>query len=124
MINAFKQRLRSVMADRNLSQADVVRMCQPYCRNDVILTKQDMNRFYNGQFMPNREKLEVLSKALSVSELWLCGYEIEEGLTEEELRLVNAWRVATEEEKEIIAFILRKHGFLSTDISDKTSHTP
>lgn len=70
----ISQRLKLLMAERNLKQVDVISAAQPYCQEyHVKLNKSDLSQYISGKTEPGKEKLFVLSRALNVSEAWLMG---------------------------------------------------
>lgn len=71
------QRLRQIMDDRGLKQADIIRMSEPFCdRYNVKLSKSALNHYVSGKVEPRQDKLSVLSYALGVSEAWLMGFDV------------------------------------------------
>ena len=113
-ITDFSRRLNARMSDLRLTQADLVRRCQPYCSEfNVKLTKKNITQYVNGQYMPRNDKLMVICKALDVDETYfVSGDDGSMILQEDELALVRCWRKATISEKENIAFILRTRGVI------------
>lgn len=70
-------RLKEIMAQRNLRQADILRMAQPYCEKYKIkLGKSDLSQFVSGKVEPGQWKLTILGLALDVSEAWLMGLDV------------------------------------------------
>ncbi|MBQ3372542.1 MAG: hypothetical protein IJG40_05325 [Oscillospiraceae bacterium] len=112
---SLSYRLRSILADKNLTQADLVKMCEMRAnRHNVTITRQDIHKYINGISFPSDEKLNLLADALNVPEIWLLGYETAEAVSQEELNLLSAWRLCTDKERETIAFILKDYGFTLT----------
>lgn len=75
--NTTAERLQQIMKERSLKQADILRMCQPYCKQmHVKLAKTDLSNYVNGKFEPKQDKLAVLGKALNLNEAWIMGYEV------------------------------------------------
>lgn len=110
---SFAYRLRQIMDSRSLTQADVVRICQPIAsKRGVRISVQDISRYCSGKTFPYDDKLSVLADSLGVPEIWLMGYETTDALSKEELDLCSAWRKCTDKERETIAFILRDYGFV------------
>lgn len=100
-------RLNEIMTIRGLSQADIVAMCQPYCiQRGLNLNRQDFSRYVLDKVKPSQDKIDMLCAVLGVSECWLLGFEITDGLTQEEVDLLSAYRLATPKDKQIIQFIL------------------
>lgn len=109
---SLSYRLRTILADRNLSQSDLVRLCEPLAsRRGVSISRQDISKYVNGNAFPTDDKLGLLADSLGVPEIWLLGYETADALSQEELDLCTAWRRCTDKERETIAFILRDYGF-------------
>ena len=70
-------RLKEIMKLKNLKQADIVRMCQPYCeRYNVRIQRNDLSQYVSGKFEPKQDKLAILGMALNVSEAWLMGFDV------------------------------------------------
>lgn len=70
-------RLQTLMDQRSLKQADILRLAQPYCEKYKIkLGKSDLSQFVNGKVEPGQWKITVLSLALNVSEAWLMGLDV------------------------------------------------
>lgn len=71
------QRLKQIMAERNLKQSDILQMAQPYCdKYHIKLNKSDLSQFVNGKVIPGQWKLTILGLALGVSESWLMGLDV------------------------------------------------
>ena len=71
------QRLKQIMSEKNLRQADILRAAEPYCkRYGIKLAKNDLSQYVNGKVEPGQEKLTILGLALGVSEAWLMGYDV------------------------------------------------
>lgn len=69
-------RLKQIMSDRNLRQADIIELCQPYCKQyNVRLGRNDLSQYVSGKVEPGQRKLTVLSLALNVNEAWLMGFD-------------------------------------------------
>lgn len=76
-------RLKQIMAKRNLRQVDILEMCKPYCQKyDVKLGRNDLSQYVTGKVEPGQKKLTVLGMALNVSEAWLMGYDVPMGRNE------------------------------------------
>ena len=65
------------MKERNLKQIDIVRLAEPYCKeNNTRLGRNDISQYVAGKSEPGQHKLYILGKALNVSEAWLMGYDV------------------------------------------------
>ena len=65
------------MKERNLKQIDIVRLAEPYCKeNNTRLGRNDISQYVAGKSEPGKHKLYILGKALNVSEAWLMGYDV------------------------------------------------
>lgn len=70
-------RLQEIMAQRNLRQADLVKLVEPYCKKyHILMGKSSISLYVNGKVEPNQGKLFILGQALGVSEAWLMGYDV------------------------------------------------
>lgn len=109
---SLSYRLRTILADRDMSQSDLARLCEPLAlKRGVQISRQDISKYVNGNAFPTDDKLGLLADSLCVPEIWLLGYETADALSQEELDLCTAWRRCTDKERETIAFILRDYGF-------------
>lgn len=71
------QRLNELKEKHRLTQADILRMAQPYCEKyGVKLTKSALSQYFAGKHDPRDVKLTILGLALNVSEAWLMGYDV------------------------------------------------
>ena len=71
------ERLKYLMDVRNLRQADVLRMIEPYCKKlGVKIPRNALSQYVTGKVVPKQDKLTVLGMALNVSEIWLMGYDV------------------------------------------------
>ena len=106
------ERLREVMDIRNLKQADIVRLCQPYAEKlGIKFQKSALSQYISGRNEPNQYKLTVLALALNVSESWLMGYDVpmekekstdEQTLTDGEKLLLSLFRQVPEEMQDVV----------------------
>lgn len=68
-------RLKKIMEERNLRQADILELAKPYCEKyGIRLGRPDISQYVSGKTMPNQNKLYILARALNVNEAWLMGY--------------------------------------------------
>lgn len=71
------QRLKQLMDEQNLKQADLLRKCQPVAKSlNTKVSKSDISSYVNCKYKPNQLKLMVLARALNVNEAWLMGYDV------------------------------------------------
>ena len=69
------ERLCEIMRTRSLRQIDIVKLCEPYARNyKTKIGRNDICQYVSGKVTPSRTKINILSQALGVSEVWLMGY--------------------------------------------------
>lgn len=107
----FVNRLQQIMKERNLTQNDIVALCQPYCKtHGITFTKQAMSKYMLKNSIPTNERLNMLAESLHVSPGYLLGDEIPH-LTAEEERLIQAWRKCGSHERELVGFVLADYGF-------------
>ena len=70
-------RLRQVMIEKDLTQADVIERAKPLAdKYGVKLTRPDMSQYCAGKVKPSQGKLFLLAAALDVDEGWLLGYDV------------------------------------------------
>lgn len=70
-------RLKQLMAARDLKQSDIIRAVEPYSKKyGVKLGKSILSQYVSGRAEPGQEKLTLLGLALNVSEAWLMGYDV------------------------------------------------
>lgn len=103
-------RLKELMKSKNLRQADILKMCQPYCEQyNVKISKSDLSQYVNGKFLPKQDKLTILGLALNVSESWLMGFDVEtirdNSSKNKLLDVVNSQSFTDEEMEDIINYI-------------------
>lgn len=128
------ERLKEYMALHGLKQADIVAAAQPYCAAyGVKLNRSDVSQYISGKTEPGQDKLLLLSAALNADVAWLMGYDVpmqpvaqpqasvtgidmkdmeRDGLfhlTEEEQRLLAAFRGAEELWRSVALEMLATH---------------
>ena len=70
-------RLKWLMEQRNLKQADILRLCEPYLKEyGITMSRGSFSQYVSGAVEPGQWKLTILGLALNVSEAWLMGYEV------------------------------------------------
>lgn len=70
-------RLRQIMGERGLKQADLVRMCAPFAREfGISMGKSSISQYLSGRSLPAQRQLTALGLALNVSEGWLMGFDV------------------------------------------------
>lgn len=71
------QRLKQLMGEQGLKQADLLRKCQPVAKSlNTKVSKSNISSYVNCRYNPNQLKLMVLARALNVDEAWLMGYDV------------------------------------------------
>lgn len=108
-------RLNQLMEEYNLNQQDIIKKCQPYCKQyGVKLGHVNMSNYVNGINVPNAAKLSILGMALNVSEVWLMGYDVPRerlvqiALNENELKLIAVYRSLDESGKALIDLMIER----------------
>lgn len=96
-------RLKQIMKERGLKQADILRMVKPIAKrfgDDVGIGSNALSQYVQGKVLPRQDKLTLLGLALNVSEAWLMGYDVpkertqppmKREVTESDLRLLDAY---------------------------------
>ena len=71
-------RLKQILAERGIRQADILRLCKPYAEKYRIkIGSNDMSQYVTGKVEPGQTKLFILAKALRVNEAWLMGFDVD-----------------------------------------------
>lgn len=71
-------RLKQIMEERGIKQADIVRLCQPYAaKYKTRIGRSDISQYISELYSPSQVKLFILAKALSVNEAWLMGLDVD-----------------------------------------------
>ena len=71
------ERLKEYMEENKMSQADIIRKCEPYCKKyDVKITSAHLSQWVKGKFAPKQDKLAIIGMALGLNEAWLMGYDV------------------------------------------------
>ena len=75
--HSTSQRLKQIMAARNMRQVDILKAADPFgSKYGVKLGKNDLSQYVSGKVEPRQDKLTILGLALGVSEAWLMGYDV------------------------------------------------
>ena len=75
----ISNRLKQLMAERNMKQIDVLEMCKPVCEKyNVKLGKSALSQYINGAVAPGMDKILVFCEAFGVNQAWLMGYDVYE----------------------------------------------
>lgn len=69
-------RLKEAMQDANKTAADLA--------DETGLHHSSISRYLSGKMEPKVKAIGLLSRALGVSEMWLCGYDVPKGRTVEQ----------------------------------------
>jgi repressor LexA len=82
------ERLKQIMSERHLRQTDIIKMCEPLCKQfKVRLGKNDLSQYISGKVEPRQNKLYVLAYTLNVNEAWLMGYDVSPERHEEDFSM-------------------------------------
>lgn len=77
MKQTTSDRLKYILESRNLRQADILEMIEPYCQKyGVKIARNALSQYVTGKVLPKQDKLSILGMALNVSEAWLMGYDV------------------------------------------------
>lgn len=72
----ISDRLREAMEDAGKTAADLA--------EETGLHHSSISRYKSGKMEPKVKAIGLLSRALGVSEMWLCGYDVPKGRTPEQ----------------------------------------
>lgn len=67
-MSTFAERLRTLLDEKKLSQADLSRKCG--------LSRATLSRYLQGQFEAKQDSIYKIARATGVSEAWLLGAEV------------------------------------------------
>ena len=71
------ERLRQIMDERGMRQVDVVNAVTPFAKQyGIKFGKSILSQYLSGKTEPGLEKLTVLGLGLTVSEVWLMGFDV------------------------------------------------
>lgn len=71
------QRLKQIMALKNIKQIDILNKVQPLCKQwGIKMGSNDLSQYVTGKVEPSQKKLSVLAEALNTNEVWLMGYDV------------------------------------------------
>ena len=80
----FSDRLREAMEKKGIRQAELCRL--------TGIQKSAISQYMSGKFVPRQDRLEQIAAALGTTTGRLLGYDNTEPLSDEELRIVEAFR--------------------------------
>ena len=76
-------RLKEIMEEKELRQADLLRLALPYAEKyGERIGKNDISQYVSGKTEPGQRKLYILGKALNVNPSWLMGMDAPKTLDE------------------------------------------
>ena len=94
----FSERLNSVLKERNMRQADLVRLCTAVAKQYGLELNQVMvSRWCNAQYIPRQDHLMIISKALNINPAWLMGIESAEKYMDYHLKAEKNYEVIKKE---------------------------
>ncbi len=64
-MSVFSQRLAAAMNEKGISQSQLAKITR--------IPRSAINQYLSDRFMPRRERIEVISRALNVNPAWLMG---------------------------------------------------
>lgn len=111
LISSTSERLKEYMNNKGLKQADILRMCEPYCKKyGVKMGRNDLSQYVSGKVVPKQDKTYILALALNVSEPWLMGYDVDmhriQNRTSDRLiECIKSNSFTEDEENDIIKYI-------------------
>ena len=114
-ITDSKHRLKELIDILGISQTEFCNRCG--------LNKSALSNYLNGDREPRQDKLSLIADAFRISPSWLMGYDVPperqnvvtSDLTQDEARVISAYRNASEEIKTAVKAVLGvKKGIEST----------
>jgi len=99
------ERLKQIMAERNLRQADIIKLSMPFQQQlGISMTKSHLSQYVNAIFVPDNDRNQLLAQTLGVTEAWLMGFDVPRDIPilhaeivsiYEQLSVVNQQRIVT-----------------------------
>lgn len=101
-MNSFKNRLKEIMTERKMSQAELSRR--------TGIGRNSISDYLNGKYEAKQDKVFLLAKALNINEAWLMGFEVskENGNDDEDIHtdICNkSSMLEKERQRRVLAFI-------------------
>ena len=109
-------RLKKIMADKGLKQADILNKCKPICERynkmynmNIQITKSDLSQWISGVYEPRQNKLTVLAEALGTNEVWLMGFDVSperkdsRAQAEKDFDILYRYSMLNERDKKIVS---------------------
>ena len=116
------QRLKEIMKSQTLRQVDILRKTLPYQKSlGIFMSKSHLSNYVNDRSSPDNDKMRLLASALSVSEPWLMGYDVDDndkvGTISDgsESNLIQAYRKLTQPRKEKV------HTFVHDQLTEQNN---
>lgn len=96
MMGVFKERLKEMMENRGLRQADLVEKSG--------ISSSLISSYLSGRYEPKDDKLQALANALNCDAMWLAGYD---GVDEyDDMAFLERFRKLNVEDKRTILTLL------------------
>ena len=114
-IATFAERIKEYMNRYDVRPVDLA--------NRFHVSRSTISQYMSGAVVPKRDRLVVIADALNIDPLWLMGYDVPperqnvvtSDLTQDEARVISAYRNASEEIKAAVKAVLGiKRGIEST----------
>lgn len=111
-MRSFSDILKTLRTDRDLTMEELAKI--------VGVTKAAINNYEKGTRYPKPETLEALADYFNVDLEYLTGRESKTSrrLTDEELRILNAYRAASGDTKNAVAAVLGVKRECAGELSD------
>lgn len=103
------QRIAKALELRGMRQSELRKLTK--------IPKSSMSLYLSGAYEPKQDRIYSIAKALNVSEAWLMGYDVpmsrnentpnKQELTESEEKMLNLFRLLTEENQKVIVEWMR-----------------
>ena len=114
-IATFAERIREYMTQNGIKAIDLAKRFH--------VSRSTISQYVNGAVVPKRDRLVLIADVLNIDPLWLMGYDVPperqnvvtSDLTQDEARVISAYRNASEEIKTAVKAVLGvKKGIEST----------
>ena len=107
----FIKRLKHAMERKGFNGAELARACQQFAEpKGITITRKHISAWLTGRWLPkDYETLEILADALNVPTAYFFGFDAFEGISADEINLINAWRACSDYDRQTIRIILRQY---------------
>ena len=104
------ERLKQIMKERNLKQADIMRLSEPYQKQlGISMTKSHLSQYVNAKFVPDNDRNQLLAQTLGVTEAWLMGFDVPMDIPILHAEIISVYeQLSVANQEEVVSFALER----------------